>query len=148
MSRVANKKTPGLWVRVAQDTYRNEKFLDLVHERRHKAITVYLFALCWAAEHKTDGWIPRYALAQVHGTTADAETLCSRRLWESADGGWWIHEYSEWQTTNAEMAAASAAMSEVRSGKKGSANVIPFPDGTSDSTSHGTSHRQSTELKN
>ena len=63
------------------------------------AITLYIFGLCYASRHLTDGHLTRAAVAKfgVHKWGRSADVLVSLKLWEETDNGWTIHDYLEHQ---------------------------------------------------
>jgi hypothetical protein len=107
------KKTPGPWVRLAQDFHGNYKILTLLHDKQHQSVVVYVAALTWSAANLTDGLIPDYALAQVHGRRADADRLTSVGLWIPDPAGWRIHGWDQWQETNETRTQHSERMSRL-----------------------------------
>lgn len=57
----------------------------------------------WSAAQLTDGFIPAHLLPMLGGRTRDAVELVARGLWETADGGWRFHDWSEYQPTRADV---------------------------------------------
>lgn len=94
------RRTPGPWIRLATDLHTNPKILHLAHTRQHRAINVYLFGLTWCGANQLDGWIPDFALPQIHGTRKDATQLEDVGLWQPNPGGWWIHDWNRWQESS------------------------------------------------
>jgi hypothetical protein len=103
------KKLPP-WVRLAAGFYGNPKVVQLAHRKQHRAIAVYVCGLGWCCEQRTDGFIPEYALAQLHGVPLDAQHLVSVGLWVSEVGGWSVHDWEVWQESNDEKRARSELM--------------------------------------
>lgn len=68
------------------------------------ALRLWLHALCWSKEHLTDGFIPDDMVPSLHrqATKVVTELLVVRvpgkqALWQKVDGGYRIHDYSDWQ---------------------------------------------------
>lgn len=100
-------KTPGKWVRLARDLYRNRKIMALAHNRQKGAIATYCLSLAWCGDNGTDGWLPAYALPVIFGTAAEAAALCCVGLWVEAEGGWEVHDWPLWQESNEHTRAKS-----------------------------------------
>ena len=65
---------------------------------------VFVCSLCYAADYRTDGWIPRRALTHIvpdakRPHTA-AKQLVQAGLWEEVEGGWRIHDYGDYQRSS------------------------------------------------
>ena len=94
-------RTPGPWVRLAHDIYRNPKIATLNHKRCYHAIALYMLGLAWAGDNRQDGWIPNYALDVLGGTPKEATQLVEVGLWRADSGaGWWVHDWPMWQDSN------------------------------------------------
>lgn len=86
------------WVRLDTSFPRNHKVLALLGERDgHRIAFVYTCGLAYAGEQGTDGFIPREALALIHGRRPDALRLVAVRLWLAEAGGWVINDWKEYQ---------------------------------------------------
>ena len=84
------------WIRLDGQIASHDKILGLLADpspRRWQAAFSYCCALGWAAIQGTDGFIPRSALAFIHGTRATATLLVRYGLWDPVDDGWRIHNY-------------------------------------------------------
>ncbi len=110
------------WVRLDTAMPRNQKILTLLAMRDgHRAAFVYVCALSYAGEQGTDGLVPSPALPMIHGRPVDAERLVDVGLWRPCPGGWVIHDWADYQQTNAETEKRTArmrAMAEARWGKR------------------------------
>jgi ribonuclease I len=104
------KRRPSTFVFLSHDFYRHPKVLALAHDGHHRAITTYVLALSWCGDHRTDGWIPDYALKQIQSRTTEAAQLVAVGLWRLDTGGWWIHDWLEWQDTNDDRAKRTERM--------------------------------------
>ena len=106
------------WVRLDTAMPRNQKVLALTAMKDgHRAAFVWLCALSYAGEQGTDGFIPSPALAMIHGRPADAARLVEVGLWVQSPGGWTVHDWSDYQQSNAETekrTARAKAMAETR----------------------------------
>jgi len=92
------------WVKLDTGIPTHDKFLALIHDpspKRWQAAASYMFALAWSGAAGTDGRIPTYALASVHGTQATARLLVKHRLWEEKTGAWQVHNWDVHQLTTA-----------------------------------------------
>lgn len=113
------------WVRLDTSFPRNHKLLALLGAREgHRAGLVYICGLAYAGEQGTDGFIPREALAQIHGRTQEAKRLVETGLWHADPGGWLINDWTEYQPSNEETEmrskkARSAAMARWHEKKVG-----------------------------
>ena len=106
------------WVRLDNNIAHHDKVLRLIADPAGwRAYAVYTFALGYCSAHGTDGWVPGYALASIHGTPKVARLLEETRLWEPTvrDGqdGWLIRNFVAKQ----EPAAVSKAKAEARKRK-------------------------------
>lgn len=109
------------WVRLDAQWFNNPKFLGLIADRRHKAITAYWAGLAWSGGQGQAGYIPKAALPVIHATSKDATDLVEARLWIPDTGGWQINDWSEYQPTGDESEKRSQKAREaalVRWGKK------------------------------
>jgi hypothetical protein len=74
------------------------------------AMWLFQCSVAWSDEHGTDGWVPAEALDGLAAglgngkARAAAQRLVEARLhpegcglWEPDDGGWWIHDFTDWQ---------------------------------------------------
>ena len=64
------------WVRLDANIASHDKVLRLVTERDgYRAAAVMMFAFGWSGAHGTDGFIPVYALTQIHATPRHDDML-------------------------------------------------------------------------
>ena|SRR5690348_4024007 len=117
------------WVRVDSNVAHHDKMLALISDpspKRWQAVASYFFALGWSGGQGTDGVIPNFALASVHGTTATARLLVKYRLWEEATAGFRIRNFEQRQ----ELEAISAAKREAQrvGAQKGNCRRFHGPD--------------------
>lgn len=105
-----SKKTPGLWVRVHDRIWQDERVLDLAMrgDRGLAAVSVFVMSVAWSHHDRRDGDLPRGCLPLIHGKKHHADLLVEVGLWESTKAGWRIPRYAEWQDTVAEIEASKA----------------------------------------
>lgn len=80
------------WVKIDDGLPNNPK-LRLVSLQARWA---YVSSICYSSRAVSDGFVPKSALALVDGTAKVARELTDRGLWESAAGGWLIHDYLQY----------------------------------------------------
>lgn len=100
------------WVRIDSNFPGHRKVLELDPARMNGAVGLYMLALCYADDHRTDGVIPTRAMRLITATDAwaeDAAELVRVGLWHETPDGWQIHDYLGWQRSAAEIEARSAA---------------------------------------
>lgn len=95
------------WVRLDSQWPHNPKFLQLVEDKKWRSIVVYMAGLGWAGAQGQDGYLPAYALPMIHATRKEAIELVDVGLWDIAQGGWDIHDWSDYQPSNEETAKRS-----------------------------------------
>jgi hypothetical protein len=64
------------------------------------AFRLYISAICWSSLHRTNGHVPSNQLrfvSDVRRAQQCADQLVQAGLWETADDGWCIHDYLEYQ---------------------------------------------------
>lgn len=110
---MAAKKRPGLWVRVHDRIWQDDRVLDLAMrgDRGVAAVGVFVMSVAWSHHARTDGELPRGCLALIHGRKQHADALVEVGLWEATKTGWRIPRYEDWQDTSAEIDANVAAKS-------------------------------------
>lgn len=87
---------------------------DKYWEASDSAYRLAIDALMWARDELTDGFIPASRLLMISPAKNPrklARELVAREIWEDAPGGWFIHDYPEYQETSASIAARSAKRS-------------------------------------
>lgn len=86
------------WVRLDSNFYSHDKVLWLTTQREGwRAISVYVFSMGYAGGHATDGYLPAHVLPIIQGTDKVAQMLVEARLWEYAEGGYQIRNWSNRQ---------------------------------------------------
>jgi hypothetical protein len=90
------------WVRLDTTFFDHPKVLSMVADNQHRAIVLYLAGMTYAGRHGTDGFIPREALTMLHGRKTDADMLIRAGLWWQDKRGWIIHDWADYQQTQAE----------------------------------------------
>ena len=77
------------WVKVDDQAWSHPKLADL----SGNAVRLWLFALCWANSHETDGFITRGGLRLIGGRPKDVRELVEAGLWVERESGWEIHNF-------------------------------------------------------
>ena len=90
------------WVRLDTTFFDHPKVLGLVADGQYRALVLYLAGMTYSGRHGTDGFIPREALALLHGRKLDADKLIQSGLWWQDKKGWVINDWSDYQQTQAE----------------------------------------------
>jgi hypothetical protein len=86
------------WVRLDANIATHDKTLRLLqHRDGYRLTTIMVFAFAWSGAHATDGFIPDYALAQLHALPRHVEPLVQVGAWDPVEGGWHIHNWEERQ---------------------------------------------------
>lgn len=105
------------WVRLDDGIYDHPKILAVSASDR----LLYVWGLCWSSRHGTDGLIPASALpylALFAGADNDAaDRLVRAGLWHPLDGGWTVHDFTDYQPSAAEVAELRRKRAE--SGRNG-----------------------------
>lgn len=114
------RKRPGLWVRIHDRIWQDERVLDLAMrgDKGIAAVGVFVMSVAWSHHARRDGDLPRGVLPLIHGKKAHADALVEAGLWESTKDGWTIPKYEAWQDTQDEIEASKAKQS--KGGKTGS----------------------------
>lgn len=91
------------WVRLDTAFPWNQKLLAMLGEKDgHRAAVAYICSLAYSGGQGTDGFISRESLPHVHCRLSDAARLVKHEFWEEQPGGWLIHDWAEFQQSNAE----------------------------------------------
>jgi hypothetical protein len=80
------------------------------------AFRLYVSAICWSSENLTDGVVEADDLplvSDVRQPSDAVQTLVRLGLWEELSGGWFIHDYFEYNPT-AEQVRADRALKTAR----------------------------------
>lgn len=96
------------WVKLDDRVWSHRKFAKLSGE----AARLWMFALCWANAHGTDGMVPEECLPMLRGTSKQARELVATGLWHDHEGGWKIHDYLDYQPGSSRDAQAKEANRE------------------------------------
>jgi len=95
----------------------NPKVLALVEDKKWQSITVYVAGLAYSGQQGTDGFLPTASLVFMHGTKRNATDLVDVGLWAPRQGGYEIHDWTDYQQTSDEHEARrkrAQAAAEVR----------------------------------
>jgi len=80
------------WARIHDSALSSPKVVGMFNPR--DPFHLWIWGLSYCQLHLTDGAIPREAVP--HGGDRAAATLIGKRLWETADGGYQVHDYLDW----------------------------------------------------
>lgn len=117
------------WVRLDANIASHDKILALLSDpspKKWQAFASYTCSFAWSGGQGTDGHIPTYALASVHGTKETARLLEKYGLWDVAVAGWQIRNFHERQSLSA--ATESARAAKKRASAKGNCIRHHGPD--------------------
>lgn len=109
------------WVRLDDSFFRHPKAVEAGKDGR----SLFLAGLCYCGQQLTDGWISQKVLPQVASDAgvklSVARVLESVRLWDEGLGGFWVHDYLDYNPSakdvkeaRAKRAAAGAKGGSVR----------------------------------
>ena len=101
------------WARLDDRFHDHPKIVGLPHA----AVGVYALGLSYAASQLTDGVLPKRVVAGWRDATA-VRKLVDAGLWESAPGGYRIHDYLDWNPSRDQVIADRAKAAE-RKRKRG-----------------------------
>lgn len=119
------------WVKLDDDFSDHRKIMAV----GPLAAWMHVCALCYCARLLTDGFIPAAQvrkLADVDDATSLAALLVREGLWQSAEGGYRIHDYLEYNPSREQVEATKAVRAEagkqggIKSGVTRQANVKQF----------------------
>lgn len=110
-----------MWVKIDDQFPRHPK----VVAAGGQAKLLYIDALCYSSCYLTDGFIAEAALPHV-STIRNPESAARRLeevgLWDPVDGGWYIHDYHDYnpgaEMVKAERAAARKRMQLLRANRR------------------------------
>ena len=116
------------WVRTDSNIASHDKILALKSDpssKKWQAMAVYMMSYAWSGGQGTDGFIPKYALEQIHGTVQIARLLEKYGFWDEGSNGWWVHNFAErQQLTSDTKTPEEIKKSQQAGGKKG--NCIKY----------------------
>jgi len=131
------------WVRIDDSYGRNPKILSAGPLCRD----LYILALCWCNNQLSDGYIPASILYTLSPGLRAADKVAGRLvelgLWHKVDGGYYIHDYTEYQPTKEQVMAqrrASAARQERSRSRRESRVSHTVSNGVSHTVSNTVSH--------
>jgi len=114
-----------MWVKLTDDWYEHRKFQGV----SDAAELLYIRCLTWAARNMTDGFVPNRTIVRFvpeglataprrgrRGNSPRTE-LVKVGLWQRAEGGIAIHDFTDYQPTRAQILAERQARQE--GGRKG-----------------------------
>lgn len=129
-----------IFAKISAKLYLNVKVQELA-SKSPRAFVVWVNAITYAVDMRTDGYLEEFALKRFLGATQRSiDLLCAAGLLETAgDGVYYIHDFSDAQTTSGQIDDLRAKRAEA--GRKGMAsrwgNKEPnTQDATTDTTPH------------
>lgn len=108
--------------------FHHPKMVDARAEVGSVAFALYVEAVCYARRHLTDGFIRRGVAKTLLPDAGERviQALVDCGLWDSAEGGYQIHDYTEWNPTRADVESKRAAWNErQRKSRERRAAAIP-----------------------
>lgn len=76
------------------------------------ALGLYAVGLSYCNAQLTDGFIPRSVVIGWRGWASAAKTLVARKLWETVDEGYRVHDFLDWNPSRQQVLADRAAAAE------------------------------------
>lgn len=124
------------WLKISDDLPMHPKVLALQRRGQLAALSPWTLALARAGQQGTDGVVDRDYLQLMFGDLSEhAAALVDVGLWDTAEDGWRIHDFADYNPTSQAQAEVSAKRREA--GKKGAAvRWGKQPDSTLPSGSH------------
>lgn len=88
-----------------------------------EAMGLWVLALSWTRDYRTDGFVPAGQVARLGAKKAYARSLIDAGLWTEVDGGYQFHDFTEWNPSSEEQESREGEVSEKRreAGKRGAA---------------------------
>ena len=103
------------WVKISDDFTDSPKLAAIEATSRPFAIELYIAALCYCGRVLTDGFVPRGQIGRLVDFEASdvdpyaiAAELVAAGLWETAETGYTIHDYLEYQPSREQVEAKRA----------------------------------------
>lgn len=90
------------WIRLECEWFLNPKFLNLIADKKHRAVVTYMAGIAWSGGQGQAGFIPAGALPMLHGTPREARDLVDVGLWIPDTGGWQINGWEDYQLADEE----------------------------------------------
>lgn len=92
------------WVRIHDAAMTHPKLVGL----NDKAFRLWIWGLSYSQQHLTDGYLPFIAVPRR--LIRAVEDLKRERLWEAGDGGYWVHDYLDWNDSREVVLAKRAGI--------------------------------------
>jgi hypothetical protein len=74
------------------------------------AMGLHAWSISYSDDVLSDGFIPMGAWPSLRGVRVAVEQLVAAGLWVPGDGGYWLHDYFDYNKSKAEVTAIQAAM--------------------------------------
>jgi hypothetical protein len=101
------------WVRLDDGAPEHPKVVGLGDD----AFALWVRALCYCNRALTDGFVPSGALSSLSRAKRPADVaakLVAEKLWEPVDGGYQVHDYTDFQPSRAEIEEQRREKSEAK----------------------------------
>lgn len=134
------------WVRL-DDRFPSHRKVALLSDR---AFRLHVSAICWCAENLTDGHIADRELplvARLRNVKATAKHLEDAGLWDRSDGGWFIHDYLDYNPSREQVLIERKKNAERQERFRRRKNGKPTPpDGSRNGGSNGVTRDGETQV--
>lgn len=87
------------YAQLVNSLWTNEKMALLVEEQP-RLVCLWLLSISYCSDNLTDGIVSKPMSRRLGVTPKDAKALVAARLWDVADGGWYVHDYLDYQTAS------------------------------------------------
>lgn len=132
------------WIRLDDSFFRHPKAVEAGKDGR----CLFLAGLCYCGQQLTDGWISQKVLPMVASDAgvklSVARELERVRLWDEGPGGFWVHDYLEYNPSaedvkdaRAKRAAAGSKGGKARADKQANALADAQANAWANGSAHG-----------
>lgn len=107
------------WIRLDVGIASNPKIVELLARKHDRAVVLFVFGLAHCGQHSTGGFVASSVLPAFQATPRHAQQLVDVELWDKANGGWTVRNWSEYQidsTTAAQRSERARHAAQVRWG--------------------------------
>lgn len=109
---MTGKKRSGAYARIYDGMPQHAKVLGIRRAVRAEAIGTWTLCLSWSNQQLRDGFVPDYMVEELGGSEAGAAALVEVGLWRTRRGGFVFSNWSEHQSTRAEVEEKRSAAAE------------------------------------
>lgn len=94
------------WFRIDDSFYSHPKVARLFDgDRGGEAVAMWTLAGSWCANQLTDGFVPNGQLKRFGVDASVAAELVRVALWEQGDGGYWFHDFLDYNPSRSQVLA-------------------------------------------